>query len=588
MQRKFDKNWQIPLHDVGKIEQMARTLAVPAPLAQLLCARNIPLTQARQFLDNPFGSITPPSELFGCEKAANLILEGINNNDSFVVYGDYDLDGMSAAAVLYRIITALGGKVNYYIPDRLDDGYGLHTHTVERLSQQGYNWLITVDCGVHSLEEIALANALGMKTIVTDHHPVRESGELPPALAVVHPAIPYNGKSAPELSGSAVAFKLAWQLCCAKMQSPNVGPRLRRILLELLGIATLGIVADVVPLTGDNRILTANGLKYLRDFAPIGIMALLRSQQLHEQPIKADNIAFKIAPLLNAAGRVGDPNKAVELLLTSQPQQAQSLVSLMAEWNFKRKSLEQAIDKQAQEQVEQNYADADTNPVLVLAQSGWHEGVIGVVANRIVEKYNRPTVMISIPDENSPDVSCAGSSRSVEGFDIKTALAHCDDLLLRSGGHKMAAGLAVERKNIDAFREKINLYARNNRVYSNVEKPIYVDAEIPLAALTMDTVRAMEALAPFGRDNPLPTFMATNVALASAPRITVNGNSVQFDFYQSGYPLSGVAFHHSDWASEFINSDCQNFDIVFHASLNHFAGRVSVQIQLIDWRTHEN
>ncbi len=587
MQRKFDKNWQIPLHDSGCIEQFMRTLNVPAPLAQLLYARKITPQTARQFLDNPFTAINPPSTLFGCEKAAELILDGIAKGESFVIYGDYDLDGMSATAVLYRIIVALGGRVDYYIPDRMDDGYGLHIHNVEAIAEKKKDWLITVDCGIHSIAEIDRANELGLKTIVTDHHPPQENGNLPNALAVVHPAIPVNGKSTPELSGSAVAYKLAWQLCCSHTKSNKVGERLKRILLELLGIATLGVVADVVPLTGDNRIITANGLKYMSQFAPIGVQAMLESLELNRQPLQSDNIAYKIAPLLNAAGRVGNPNLAVELLLTSQHSKAQSLVSQMAQWNAQRRKLEAEIAVQADEIVKQDFLSPQENPVLVLAGSHWHEGVIGIVANRIVESYNRPTVIISIPENATEQTSCAGSSRSVQGFDIKTALASCQELLLRSGGHKMAAGLAVQAQNIDAFRRKINQYAQENWVNRTEEIPQFVDAEIPLACLTRETVEAMGGIAPFGRDNPPPTFMATEVCLASAPHRTRDGNNSQFEFYQNGFTIASVAFHHGNWADDFVNSGAISFDIVFQTYMNYFAGKANVQLKLIDWRTRE-
>ena len=534
-----------------------------------------------------FSEVEPPTALFGCEKAAELILQGIENNESFVIYGDYDVDGMSATVVLYRIITALGGKVNYYIPSRHDDGYGLHNHTVENLAQQGYNWLVTVDCGIRSVEEVALANRLGLKTIVTDHHPPKENGDLPPALAVVHPAIPLNGKCTPELSGSAVAFKLAWQLCCAKMKSSNVGDRLRNILLELLGIATLGIVADVVPLTGDNRILTANGLKYLRNRAPIGVMALLQGLSLHEQVLSAENISYKIAPTLNAAGRVGDPNKAVELLLSIQPPKAQSLVSLMLEWNSKRKSLEQEISRQAEELVKEQYLSEDENPFLVLAGQGWHEGVLGIVASRMVERFHRPTIILSIPNSDDSEKVCSGSARSVEGFDVAAALENCSERLTRHGGHKMAAGLSVKEQDIDDFRQIINQYAKQNWTNRYLEEPEYVDAEIPLSALTMETLQAMEAMAPFGKENPRPTFMATSVGLYCAPRLLNSSGGVQFVFYQNGVTVNGVSFQHPSWASDFVNTGSQTFDIVFQPSINRFAGRTSIQIKLLDWQSRE-
>ncbi|MBQ6617664.1 MAG: single-stranded-DNA-specific exonuclease RecJ [Thermoguttaceae bacterium] len=587
MQRNFDKNWQIPLHDSGEVERMSRQLNIPVALAQLLCARKMTPEQGRRYLTSSFSEVEPPTALYGCEKAAELILQGIDNNESFVIYGDYDVDGMSATVVLFRIITALGGKVNYYIPSRHDDGYGLHNHTVENLAQQGYNWLVTVDCGIRSVEEVELANRLGLKTIVTDHHQPLESGELPPALAVVHPAIPLNGKCTPELSGSAVAFKLAWQLCCAKMKSSNVGERLRNILLELLGIATLGIVADVVPLTGDNRILTANGLKYLRNRAPIGILALLQGLSLHEQILSAENISYKIAPTLNAAGRVGDPNKAVELLLSIQQPKAQSLVSQLLEWNFKRKTLEQEISRQAEELVKEQFQSEDDNPFLVLAGQDWHEGVLGIVASRMVEKFHRPTIILSIPNADDSEKPCSGSARSVEDFDVAAALAHCSDILTRHGGHKMAAGLSVKKNDINAFRQKINEYAKEHKAELNTDAPEYVDAEIPLSAITMETLLAMEWMEPFGKENPRPTFMATNVGLYCAPRLLNSSGGVQFVFYQNGVTLNGVAFQHPSWASDFVNTGSQAFDIVFQPSINRFAGRTSVQLKVLDWQSRE-
>lgn len=650
MQRGFDKKWRICLHDSGYVQGLMRTLGIPATLAQLLYVRKINAKEAKRFLDSPLTALNPPENLFGCIKAAKLIAEGIRARESFIIYGDYDLDGMSAAAVLYRCISALGGKVSYYIPDRIDDGYGLHDHTVDKLAQRGANWLITVDCGIHSRDEIAKANALGMKTIVTDHHPPAENGELPPALAIVHPGIEVNGQSMPELSGSAVAFKLAWALCVEYQGAARLDERLRGILLEQLATATLGIVADVVPLTRDNRILTANGLRYLQACPSVGILELLRSLNLHQRPLQAESIAFKIAPMLNAAGRVGDPNDAVELLTTFQPSRAQKLVSRLRDWNVKRKELETIIFHQAQEQVEQNFKSEEEYPVLVLARREWHEGVIGVVANRIVEIYNRPTVLIAIPEkDNMPgnkkeaaqkwahrqskespesptvelsleipddssdrssvgasdgasenilsdeaagqestadgDILCSGSSRSIAGFNIKDALAFCSDILVRSGGHPMAAGLMVAQDRIEEFRQKINQYARDSFNKVEHEEPRLIDAETPLSSISIKTLSALEQLAPFGRSNPLPVLAATGVRLNSLPQRTSDGAHARFDFYQDGCIVPGVAFQHGDWADQMGSAASQTFDIVFEAVINEYAGKRSVQIRLLDWRT---
>lgn len=578
------KQWRIHPHDPARIAELERAAGVPSVVAQLLLCRGICDPQAiRDFLDAKLIGLRDPELLPGISAAAERITAAVREGRPIVVYGDYDADGMTATALLLECLRMLGAQASYYVPHRIDEGYGLNGEALRTLAGRGASLVVTVDCGIASVDHAATARELGLELIITDHHQFGE--QLPDAAAIVHPRLPGTSYPFGELSGVGVAFKLAWALCQRASEAKKVSERMRAFLLQAVGLAAIGTVADVVPLVDENRILVRHGLVSLKERPTLGLAQMLRVTKLAEKPaLECEDIAFTIAPRLNAAGRLGQAQLAVELLTTQNTERASSLAEYLHELNGSRDSLERSIYLAANKQIQEKF-DASGDAAFVLAGRGWHPGVIGIVAGRLAEKYHRPVVMIAL-DELGVKHGI-GSARSVPGFDLYAALCACARRLASHGGHSAAAGLKIDESAVDAFRLDFCEYVASERCAEDRTAELWIDGEVVFGALTTAVVQQIEKLAPFGHGNARPMLCASNVCLAEPPkRIGTSGRHLSLRLVQHGVSLRGVAFGGGDWHDELAALEGP-MHVAFRPVINTFRGRSSVEIHLADWRAVE-
>jgi single-stranded-DNA-specific exonuclease len=580
-QDDMPKRWRIHPHDSDRIAALARSARVPMVVARLLLCRGLDEPQrARGFLDARLSDLRDPDQLPGAVDAAGRIWRAIQEGRRIVIYGDYDVDGMTATSLLWQCLTMLGADVGYYVPHRIDEGYGLNCDALSTLASQNAKLVVTVDCGIGSVTEANFARDLGLDLIVTDHH---EPGErLPDAVAIVHPHLPGREYSFAGLSGVGVAFKLAWAICQQASQAKKVSQRMRDFLLSAIGLAALGTVADMVPLVDENRVLVQHGLTSLKERPGLGLGALLKLAELHrKQRLESEDIAFALAPRLNAAGRLGQAQLAVELLTTTSPERATLLAEYINELNGSRQSLERSIYLAAHKQALDQF-DPERDPALVLADHGWHPGVIGIVAGRLVEKFHRPVVMIALDETGvKPGV---GSARSVPGFNLYHAMRACARHLLGHGGHAAAAGLRIDEKQIDAFRADFCDYAASEISQELRVAELSIDAEVSLAELTLSAIEQLQRMAPFGNANPRPLLCASGVTLTEPPkRIGGGGRHLSLKLLQHNTRLRAVAFGGGDWADE-LGQLNRPMAIAFRPVINEFGGRKNVELHLADWR----
>ena len=608
------KRWRIRSHDSDRVETLRRAAGVPAVVAQLLACRGVSESAAKSFLDPKLSALHDPELLPNCTAAAERIHRAIADHRRITVYGDYDVDGISGTAVLYLCLKLLGADVGYYIPHRSDEGYGLNAEAVRSLAAEGTKLLVTVDCGIASVAEAEVARELGVELIITDHHEPGPS--LPEAAAIVHPRViaerataglsssdcektPKNtaeqassGTQSPypfgSLSGSGVALKLAWAICQQAAGAKRVGTRMKDYLVQAVGLASLGTIADVVPLVDENRVLVRHGAESLANSPTPGLTALMKVAKVEPRKcsdgkmrIDAEDVAFQLAPRINAAGRLGQPQLAVELLVTDRADRAEELAKYIDGLNVSRRTIERSIQLAAGKQAKESF-DRGEDSALVLADHGWHPGVIGIVAGRLAEKHHRPVVLISWDKAGvQPGV---GSARSIPGFNLHEALADCDEYLLTHGGHAAAAGLRIEESQLAGFRAAFCELADSRISQEQRVAEIFIDVEAPLSAFTLETVRNLERLAPFGHGNARPLLCTTGVTLAGPPKpLGGGGHHLAMTLSQYEVSLRVVAFGGGEWADELAALDGP-LDIAFRPVINHFRGRQSVELHLVDWR----
>ncbi|HXT59971.1 MAG TPA: single-stranded-DNA-specific exonuclease RecJ [Pirellulales bacterium] len=575
------KKWRIHPHDSDRIASLAGAAGISAVVARLLICRGLhDPSQARGFLEPKLSSLRDPAELPGIAGAVERISAAISAREWIVVYGDYDVDGMSGTSLLLGCLKLLGADAGYYVPHRIDEGYGLNHEALKTLASHGAKLIVTVDCGIASVEEARAARDAGLSLIITDHH--APAAQLPAAAAIVHPGLPGGGYPFPGLSGAGVAFKLAWALCQQASGAKKVGEAMKNFLLSAIGLAALGTVADVVPLVDENRVLVQHGLASLKERPGLGLAALMRLAELDRKPrLDAEDIGFAIAPRLNAAGRLGQAQLAVELLTTTSAERAAALAEYLNELNGSRQSLERSIYLAAHKQAQEQF-DVEGDAALVLADHGWHPGVIGIVAGRLAEKFHRPVVLISLDELGvKPGV---GSARSVPGFDLHEALANCTQHLLSHGGHAAAAGLKIETAKLEHFRADFCEHAAGAISAEKRIAELRIDAEVGFGELTMQSVVELERLAPFGQSNPRPLLCASGVTLLGAPqKIGGGGRHLSLKLVQHGVTLRGVAFGGGDWAEELAAANGP-LAVAFRPIINDFRGRRTVELQLADWQ----
>ena len=573
------RDWYLIPHDDAAVRRLSATAQIPPVLAQLLWNRGVREPDlARRFLHCPMTDLHPPKLLPGVEEASSRIWAAVQARRRIVIYGDYDVDGTTGTSILMVLLEKLGADVSYYVPHRIEEGYGLNAEAVRKLAQDGKQLLITVDCGITSVHEAEVAREVGLELIVTDHHEMKEI--LPAADVLVHPRLPGSQYPFAGLSGAAVAFKLAWAVAQKASNNERVLPDLREVLLDLLGLAALGLVADVVPLRDENRTIVKHGLQRLVARPSLGVRALLTAAGFTEdKPVRAEDVSFRLAPRLNAAGRLGYAGFVVELLTTQKAKKAEEIATYLESQNGERQTIERKIVIEAKALVEAG--GYDTAPAIVLGSTEWHAGVVGIVAGRLAEFYARPTLIAAL---KADDGASSGSGRSVPGFALHEALMACDDLLLGHGGHAAAAGFKVAATRLDELRARF--CETVTKVFpAGLPRPrLRLDAEVPLGALTYGLMKDLDRLEPYGAENPRPKFLASGLKIDGVPRkIGVGERHLSFRVRQGQSVVRAVAFGFGDRLEELMsgNGDCC---LAFTPKVNEWNGRTSVEIEVIDFR----
>ena len=553
-------------------DELARQLRTGRLIAQLLYNRGISTPEAaRAYLSPKLSDLHDPELLPGTAEAANLILAAVTEHKPIALYGDYDVDGITGLAILHRCLKMLGATVEYYIPHRIEEGYGLNVEALETLASRGAKVLVTVDCGIGSAPCAERAAELGMMMIITDHH--TPPAVLPKVACIVHPTAmgPYPN---PYLCGAGVAFKLAWQLCRTACGTTRVNEQLRDFLLDATCLSALGTIADVVPLIGENRALATYGLRGLPATRHQGIQALISAAGLDGKGLSAYDVGFQLAPRLNAAGRMGHAHEAAELMIRPEEVPCAELAAALTQQNTQRQEVERAMYDQALEMVAARGLDKPETRVIVLASEGWHAGVVGIVASRMASRFGRPAVMIALDGEAGQ-----GSARSIDGYHIAKAFEACAQHLVSHGGHAMAAGLRIEAVSVDAFTAALAQHAQQHFPSEKIDASLRVDAEITLAELTYTLAHQIETMAPFGSGNPPVMLAVRQVKLVGAPkRMGRNGNTLSLLVGQGETRVRCVGFGMGELAERLAG--VQTVDIAGEPAVNRYAGRASAELML--------
>jgi single-stranded-DNA-specific exonuclease len=577
------KVWHLLPHDPDKLDQLGRALRVPPIVAQLLLNRGLgePDT-ARRFLDMPLRGLHAPHLLPGVSEAADRLLAAAAQGRRICVYGDYDVDGTAGTAILWQVLHLTGAQADFYVPHRLDEGYGLNSEALQQIARSGASVVVTVDCGIASLEEAEEARRLGIELIVTDHHEPRD--RLPNAATLVHPRLPGTSYPFRHLSGAGVAFKLAWTLCQRACGSERVTPRFREFLMDSLVLAALGLVADVVPLHDENRIFVRHGLLRMREAPSPGVQALLAATGLTDKKqLCADDISYKLAPRLNAVGRLGSARLVIELLTTTSQQRATDLARYLEAQNTQRQQFERRMLARARELAAES--QHEDSPALILADADWHPGIVGIVASRMVDLFGRPVLLIALRQDR-PDAQTIGqgSGRSVPGFRLHEALQACGDQLISHGGHAAAAGFKIHSHRINDFRSRFCEFAA--RYFENAPHApqLVLDAEIPLVALTPGLLRDMDKLEPYGMDNRRPLFLATNLQVVGTPNLVGGGERhVSFRVRQQGAAFRAIAFGMADRVEELMSAEGRCC-LAFSPRINEWQGYRRIDLEVVDFQ----
>lgn len=573
--------WNLRTHDTQLIESIEKTAGVSPVVAQLLALRGITRpADVQSFLDLKMTGLRTPETLPGVQPAVELILAAIDRNEKVFIYGDYDADGMTSTAILYLCLKELQADVHYFVPNRLDDGYGVSKENLDKLKQRGAQLVITVDCGITSVEEVQHGHAIDLPIIVTDHHHVGLA--LPDARAIVHPGLPGSPYPFAGLCGAGVAFKLAWALCMGKTGSPKLPERFRNFLFKAVSLAAIGTVCDVVPLLDENRIIVHHGLRCMRQFANPGLTHLMKLAKVDGKPrLQSSDIGFLVGPRLNAAGRLGQAQLGVELLICDDEERGIQLAQHINELNKNRDTLDRKILKNARELIEESF-DPVADPAIVVAGKDWHLGVLGIAAGRIAQQYHRPTVLLSIdPTGNRPVI---GSCRSACGVDLYDAIAGSQEHLIKFGGHRAAAGLSMAPQNIDAFREDFFQQVMEQVSMSNLTPDLDIDAEATIGQITVSMIRDLEKLAPYGQNNPRPILCATDVQLAQDVKtMGAEGRHLSLQLKQHTATIRAVAFGKPEWLDQLKDTNA-SYDFAFEPMINEFRGHTSAEVKLVDFR----
>jgi single-stranded-DNA-specific exonuclease len=551
-----------------KVQALSDSLKVPAVVSQILLRRGIAdIAAAKRFFRASVDQLYDPFMMRDMTLAVERLRKAILSDEKILIYGDYDVDGITSVSFLYLLLRDLSAQISYYIPDRQLEGYGLSELGIHEAKERGVTLIITADCGITGHAEIELANSLGIDVIISDHH---EPGQnLPNAVAVIDPKRADCEYPFKELAGVGVVYKLTQGL----LNRMNIDVS---ILEKYLDLVAIGTAADIVPLIDENRIFVKAGLEKLNDSENLGLRILLTTSGLHGKEIGTGQIVFILAPRINAVGRMGNAERAVRLLTTDDTGEAQQIASVLEQENRSRKNVDEETFRQAQVYVEE-LMTLSNNHSLVLHQEGWHTGVIGIVASRVVEKYYRPTILISVENGQGK-----GSARSIQGFDLYEALKGCEDLLIGFGGHKYAAGLSIQADKIPAFKERFEEIARDRLDAEMLLPKLSIEAEIRLNEIDSTLVRLLKMFAPFGPQNMRPVFVSKGVRVVGSPSI-VGRNHLRFKVQQDNAVFDIIGFNMGEFYKRLSPGE-PHLDIAYIIEENEYMGRKTIQLRAKDIR----
>lgn len=567
----MEKQWVLPEpltpEDKQQVESLAGELKCPEIIAELLYRKNLKtVDQVTDFFHPQLSQQHDPFLFPDMEKAVQRILAAISGGEKITIYGDYDVDGTTATTLLYLGLKRVGADIDFYIPHRMIDGYGLSLSSLDQIKANGTTLIISVDCGVNALEEIEAINAMGMEIIITDHHNPKE--ELPKAVAIINPKLPGSPYPFPHLAGVGVAYKLLMAVY------ERLGITSAENTLKYMDLVAVGTIADIVSLTDENRVFASIGLQHLIAKKNLGLNALISISGMDQKTLDTTDIVFGIAPRINAAGRMGSASVAVELLISRDEVQSNELAEIIERQNSLRQQEDQKTFHEACDIIEKKYKDINAASCLVISSDDWHPGVIGIVASKLVEKYYRPVVMISFKEGFG-----SGSGRSVEDFDLFAALRAAGDNLHSFGGHKYAVGFTIYQEYIDRFENELTRYVSEHLQLEQIRTPLFVNFELELYDINDILMEWIERFAPFGPDNNRPVLLTRDVCVASYP-YNVGRNHLKLKVVKDGVVLDLIGYNMGDYLPLLKKNSL--IDIAYTLEYSRFGSRTSIQGKLRD------
>lgn len=557
------KKWLLREFDKNRVLEMSKTFHISPLTAIILYNRGIHDDEAiTRFLSKDLGVMHDPYLLKDMEKAAERIRRARDNKERVTIYGDYDVDGITSIAILYKHLTEMGIEVDYYIPDRMQEGYGVNRDALDKIRQNGTSLIITVDTGITAVEESEYAKEIGLDVIVTDHHECKET--IPNVYAAIDPKrkdCTYPFKS---LAGVGVVFKL--------IQALDERKSLPDLMDKYADLMCLGTVADISPLIDENRVIVTEGLKRFKTTKNVGLKALI-DVSTNGKNITTSTIGYIIAPRINASGRLGCASRSVELFLTDDVERAHALAESLCEENTNRQHTEQKMFKEALEYLE-THPEVKEDKVIVIPHKDWHHGIVGIVSSKITEKFYKPSILFAIDGNEAK-----GSGRSVNGFNLFGALENCSDLLEKFGGHELAAGLTIKEENIEAFRQKINNCSKDSFTEQMMTPTIMLDAAIKVPYISLETVNDINRLQPFGVENPTPSFAIRNIKIHKIS-VMSEGKHLRMTLLKDRKYLDSVGFGMGEYYQHLQEGDF--IDVAFALDINDYKGFQNVQLILKD------
>lgn len=556
----MNKSWQYYEINNELIEKISKEFNISKLLAQILVNKGIiEHEEIKIFLNPKRNNFYNPFLMPDMEKAVNRIINAIENKEKILIYGDYDVDGITSTTVLKKYLKERGINADYHIPNRLKEGYGLNKQAIEEIARNGTKLMITVDCGISAVEEIKFAESLGIETIITDHH---EPGEvLPSAFAIIDAKIKDNKYPFNQLAGVGVVFKLI-QAISTKLKLAE------KEYLKYLDLVCLGTISDIVPLIDENRVIAKLGLKLINVTKNLGLKTLLNLSGY--KSADSNTISFGIAPRINACGRMGFENKAIQLLLSEDKQEVLELAENLNEFNKERQEKEKEIFEEAVKQINEK---EEKSPAIILGGDGWHHGVTGIVSSKITDMYFKPSILIGFENENGK-----GSGRSIPGIDLHEAVLRCSSKLEKFGGHAMAIGLSLKKENFCKFKEEVNKYLKTKNM-KEIKQIIMIDVVANLKDITLQTVQELELLEPFGEVNKIPIFCFKNLKIESIRALT-EGKHLKVNLRDDNMLISCIGFNIGEKASEYKIGD--RVDVIGSLEINEYNGIKNIQLNLKD------